>query len=110
MLALVAIVASVVVRFGPPWLRRFSATASRVMLLALGAILAAYPSMLQSSLAFPVNIFQTDVGSAEVFFHDFVGWRNLWPAATAVFAGIVAPRLGFLRLRQDAPSPRLHCW
>lgn len=67
-------------------------------LVAFGVVLAAYPRMLQSSLAFPVNLFLTDLGTASVFVREYAGLRVLWPAVIALGAGIVAPRLAFLRL------------
>ena len=82
---------------GPSWGSRVMA-AAWCALLALGALLAVYPRMLQSSLAFPVNLFNTDLGAATVFLRDYAGLRALWPAAMALCAGCVAPRLTFLRL------------
>jgi len=74
------------------------AAVCRGALLLLGAILALYPGMLQSSLAFPVNMFNTDLDTATVFLREYAGIGVLWPAAIALCAGIAAPRLTFLRL------------
>ncbi len=70
----------------------------RGTLLILGAILALYPGMLQSSLAFPVNMFNTDLDTATVFLREYAGIGMLWPAAIALCAGSAAPRFTFLRL------------
>ncbi|MEI7482634.1 MAG: sulfatase-like hydrolase/transferase, partial [Elusimicrobiota bacterium] len=74
------------------------AAVSRGALIILGATLALYPGMLQSSLAFPVNMFNTDIDTATVFLREYAGIGMLWPAAIALCAGIAAPRLTFLRL------------
>lgn len=98
LLSLVVVLASIMARVGKPWWNRLVAAVSWVALLALGTLLAIYPRMLQSSLAFPVNVFNTDPGTAGVFLRDYLGWAGLWPAGVALLAGIAAPWLGFPRL------------
>lgn len=47
------------------------------VLLALGMFLATYPRMLQSSLAFPVNLFKADAATATTFLREYSGLRVL---------------------------------
>jgi hypothetical protein len=98
LLTLVVLAASLLARAGGETSRRIAAAVGWVVLLALGVFLATYPRMLQSSLAFPVNLFKADTATATVFLREYSGLRVLWPALLALGAAIAGPWLVFLRL------------
>lgn len=98
LLTLVVLAASLLGRAGGRAVRRVATAVGWVVLLALGLFLATYPRMLQSSLAFPVNLFKADTATAIVFLREYSGLRVLWPALLALGAAIAGPWLAFLRL------------
>lgn len=93
----VVLAAAVTRRAGQKWRARVGAVC-RAVLLVLGGLLATYPRMLQSSLAFPVNLLHADLGASALFVRDYLGLQALWPAGVALAVGLVAPRFKFLRL------------
>jgi hypothetical protein len=60
-----------------------------VCFFALALVLASYPRFLRAYLAFPVNIFATDVGSSKVFL-NYVGLPAFLPVALAAVTGVFA--------------------
>jgi len=94
LLGALLILAWLVRRFTPHRLRAVGNILSIVMLLIAGIFLAIYPQMLREYLAFPVNIFAADGGSARVLVTEYLGISRLWPAVIAVAiasAALVAP-------------------
>jgi len=55
-----------------------------------GLLLASYPLLLKDQLAFPVNMFSTDLAMAGVFLKEYLGISSLWPVALAAVAGAVS--------------------
>jgi hypothetical protein len=75
-----------------------------VGLFGIGIGLASYPRFLHEYLAFPVNIFAADGGSAWVLLKEYLGLGSLWPVGVA--AGLGAAALA-VRIRLPLPS-RVH--
>jgi len=59
-------------------------------LFAIGVCLASYPRLLREYLAFPVNLFAADRGSAWVLLKEYLGLSRLWPVAVAAGLGAVS--------------------
>lgn len=86
---------------GQPFIRRakFAAnynhrqTVFFAILLAVEALFAAYPMMLDSYLAFPVNIFNVDVKIAKTFFLTYAGPEMMIPSIVAVVVSWMMFRL-----------------
>lgn len=91
-------------RVGPARTQAAARLGARLLLLAVGALLALYPSMLQAFLATPVSFLEADWGSLSVFAQDYAGLGALWPAAVAVGIGAVAGRIVWLRPPRVRPG------
>lgn len=59
-----------------------------IALISLGMMLALYPKMLQQYLIFPVNIFESDAGTAAVFLSEYAGYSALLPSMLALILGV----------------------
>jgi len=77
---------------------------SAASLFAIGVGLASYPRFLREYLAFPVNLFAADSGSAWVLLREYLGLSRLWPVAVAAGLGAVSVAVP---LRRPVP-PRMH--
>lgn len=55
----------------------------------IGILLASYPKILREYLAFPVNIFESDLGSAKILIADYLGITALLPALIALILFVV---------------------
>jgi hypothetical protein len=66
--------------------------ASLLVLFAAGVLLSIYPRFLTEFLAFPINMFRADGGSAGFFVTDYLGWQSLLPACVAFACGLWAVR------------------
>ena len=58
--------------------------AGSVFIAIVGILLASYPKILREYLAFPVNIFESDLGSAKILISDYLGITALLPALIAL--------------------------
>ncbi len=76
--------------------------------LVVAPLLAVYPQLLREYLAFPVNVFASDDGSARVLLTEYLGLSRLWPAAAAVMVATAALVVPF-RL-PDLGRGRLVLW
>jgi hypothetical protein len=68
---------------------------SIIILFVGGMLLAIYPRFLTEFLAFPVNIFRADGGSARIFVTDYLGWQSLLPVGVSVACGLWAMRVSW---------------
>ncbi len=64
-------------------------------LFGIGIGLASYPRFLREYLAFPIDIFAGDSGSAWMFLQEYLGLGSLWPVAVAAGLGAVVPAVPF---------------
>ncbi len=67
---------------------------SGAILIVAGALLAIYPQLLREYLAFPTSVLSSGDGNAAMLLKDYLGFRQLWPAAVAVIVAcgaLVAP-------------------
>lgn len=60
-----------------------------VILIAEGTFLALYPKLLREYLIFPVNIFESDLSSAQTLISDYLGFKALIPPVIALCTGII---------------------
>jgi hypothetical protein len=74
-------------------------------LFGIGVALAGYPRFLREYLAFPLDLFAADAGSAGVLLRDYLGLGSLWPAAVAAGLGVTA-----LAAPVQLPLPRRVHW
>jgi len=65
---------------------------SGVILIIAGVLLPAYPKILREYLVFPVNIFDSDISSAETLFVDYLGFVALLPCLIALVLGVIVFR------------------
>ncbi|MBM2816965.1 MAG: hypothetical protein HW421_3727 [Ignavibacteria bacterium] len=66
---------------------RFRKTVNKigtVFIIIVGILLASYPKILSEYMAFPVNIFESDLGSAKILISDYLGITALLPALIAL--------------------------
>lgn len=70
--------------------RSFCWTLALIGMFGLGLLLASYPLFLREYLAFPINVFATDIATAGVFFREYLGIASLWPVAVALALGIAS--------------------
>jgi len=59
-----------------------------IMLIILGVILASYPKILREYLIFPINVFDTDLSSAETLISDYLGIVAFLPSLIALLLGV----------------------
>ncbi len=62
---------------------RFRQTVNKAglaFIVIVGILLASYPKILREYLAFPINIFESDLGSAKILISDYLGITALLPA------------------------------
>lgn len=60
-----------------------------IILIIVGVLLAGYPKILREYLVFPVNIFDSDLSSAEVLISDYLGVIAFVPPLIALILGVV---------------------
>jgi hypothetical protein len=100
LLALVATLLRLLERVAPAGLQRTLERFGSLILLALGAVLAAYPQLLAAYLATPTNLFVADIAAAKVFLTDYLGLHQLWPSLVALTLGMLCwRRTELVRLR-----------
>ncbi|MEW6087620.1 MAG: hypothetical protein AB1498_04890 [bacterium] len=63
--------------------------AGQVFIIIVGILLAGYPKILREYLAFPVNIFESDLGSAKTLISDYMGATALLPAIIALILSVL---------------------
>ena len=68
----------------PKGLRQTVNKAGLVFIAIVGILLASYPKILREYLAFPVNIFESDLGSVKVLISDYLGITVLLPPLIAL--------------------------
>ncbi len=68
----------------PTGFRQTVNKAGSVFITIVGILLASYPKILREYLAFPVNIFESDLGSAKILISDYLGITALLPALIAL--------------------------
>lgn len=66
---------------------------SGVVLIIAGVLLSAYPKILREYLVFPINIFDSDISSAETLVFDYLGFAALLPCLIALILGVIVFRL-----------------
>jgi len=59
-----------------------------IILIIVGVLLASYPKILREYLVFPVNLFDSDMSSAETLISDYLGISALLPSLIALILGI----------------------
>lgn len=60
-----------------------------VFIAIVGILSASYPKILREYLAFPVNIFDADLGSAKILISDYLGITALLPALIALTLSVL---------------------
>ncbi|MFH1251859.1 MAG: hypothetical protein V1715_12300 [bacterium] len=73
----------------PAGFRRTVNKAGSVFITIVGILLASYPKVLREYLAFPVNIFESDLGSAKILISDYLGITALLPALIALILSVL---------------------
>jgi hypothetical protein len=59
-----------------------------IILIMVGIALASYPRILREYLTYSVNIFDSDLNSAQVFISDYLGIDAFLPSLIALFIGV----------------------
>jgi hypothetical protein len=85
----------VLLRFTPERLNTIIKNIAIILLLITGALLAIYPQFLREYIAFPVNIFNADIGSSRALLIEYLGISRLWPSLIALVAGVITILIPF---------------
>lgn len=61
-----------------------------IFIILVGVFLSSYPRLLREYLIFPVNIFESDLSSAQTLLSDYLGFKALIPSLIALGIGLFA--------------------
>lgn len=89
-LGIVAAIGYFATAVSPTGIRQTVNKAGSVLIAVAGILLAGYPKILREYLVFPVNIFESDLGSAKFLISDYLGITALLPILIALILFVSA--------------------
>ncbi len=89
LLAIVTAISYFAAAVSPTGFRKTINKSGSVFIAIVGILLASYPKILREYLAFPVNIFESDLGSAKILILDYLGITALLPTLIALILSVL---------------------